>query len=194
MKALSIGKAAAVASTALLMGAYVWHQARQGTPEAIGDPAATARANTQPAEGQVEFTTIPGIPINPDVETGNIQTFPGSKSAMVFPGSKSDTVVPFPLPGSKSGIVNIPVPGTDSTVPPTVLPGSKSLPMILDEESLQRILEEDKESGESEGAPKPVLPGSKVKVPIVPPRPIPIPSDSDQESGDDQPAEESAQK
>lgn len=197
MKGLSIGKAAALASTALLMGAYVWHQARQGSPEAIGDST-----TAQPEAGQVQFTTIPGIPVNPDQAIQNIQTaqgremFPGSKSAMVFPGSKSDTI-PLPLPGSKSGTVILPVPGPDNNLPPTkpsVLPGSKSLPMILDEESLKRITGE---SGDNGGAAEPVLPGSKVKVPIIPPRQTPAPATGEQSGegeADDQPAGESAEQ
>lgn len=196
MKASSIGKAAAVASTALLMGAYVWHQARQGAPEAIGDPAATAAAAAQPEDGQIQFTTIPGIPVNPDVAGQNIQTFPGSKSAMVFPGSKSDTIVPFP--GSKSGTVVLPIPGPDNNLPPTkptVLPGSKSLSVVFDEKTLQRIAEEAKEAEKKGDPATPFLPGSKVKVPIIPPQPAPATGEPSEEGqGDDQPAEEPAEK
>ena len=202
MKASSIGKAAALASTVLLMGGYVWHQAKNGKPTMVTDTA-TGQAELKPVQAgaeEIEFTTIPGIPLGQSQAVTNIEggdVFPSTKSAPMFlPGSKSDDVTLVPLPGSKS-ISRIidqatleqlgeAAKGNDSkadepTPPaqkPTVLPGSKSLSLLIDEETLKRLSESQKEQTQkkedeqtTKPAPKPVLPGSKVKVPIIPPKP-----------------------
>lgn len=117
---LSIGKVCAIASTALLMGGYVWHQSRNGESTVAGDTT-TGKA--------IAPAVVPGS--QPEVLPGSKSSqmvLPGSKDALVFdpsqfkvlPGSKSDSI-DF-LPGSKSRAYIIPVP-----VPsPKVLPGSKS--------------------------------------------------------------------
>jgi hypothetical protein len=63
--ALSIGKVCAIASTALLMGVYVWHQSRNGETAAVVD-------------------TTTGQAIAPAVAPGSQpEVLPGSKSSLV---------------------------------------------------------------------------------------------------------------
>ncbi|MFP6897552.1 MAG: hypothetical protein VCA38_13190 [Roseibacillus sp.] len=179
----SLAKTCAVASTALLMGAYVWFQSKDGDPEVVADTT-TGLA--------VAPTTLPGS--QPEALPSSKyapMVLPGSKKALVFqpgevavlPGSKSDDISLLKiLPGSKSGKVAIPAEflKTDEEAAKnlTILPGSKSLAKVIEVDpakvaaALRKAREAEAKATKraTEKPKKPTfLPGSKFRAPLISP-------------------------
>lgn len=167
---LSIAKVGALASTALLMGVYVWFQARNGNPSVAADTttgqAVTKQVDNQPASlpgsKQAPAHILPGSKSD-SVDITEI--LPGSKSAPIFPSEK-----PIVIPGSKSITPLIEVPDSSGKKrAPVVLPSSKLKVPIIPSPTGPPPPKAPPSSGQKEPAkPKsPVLPGSKSRAQVI---------------------------